>query len=153
MPRSALARLRDVTWREWRTLARTVLTLGAARLLLWVTPFTRVRRLLNPRPGRVPTPWLTIELVRWAIKRAERIIPDATCLPQAITAEALLARAGIPCLLRVGVLKDARGTLRAHAWAESGRIIVVGNLHEQMRDYTRLPPLPPVWATDAGASA
>lgn len=146
MARSALTRLRGLSAYEWRILVRTFFTLAFARVALKILPFSTVRRAIVPRPGSPGAPWMSIKLIRWAIDHAQRIIPDATCLPQALTAEGLLTRAGLPVLLRVGVLKDASGKFEAHAWAETGRIIVVGKLPGRFSDYTPMPPLPPAWS-------
>ena len=73
---------------------------------------------------------------------ARRVVPRASCLPQALAAEALLMRGGRRVELRIGVVKTERGRLVAHAWVESGGRVVVGELHEGLSRYTPLPPLP-----------
>jgi hypothetical protein len=130
--------------RDRAVLARTILTLGAARLAIWILPFPTSRRLLvgERRPG---PPTLTPQQVRWAMGHAQRIIPQATCLPQALAAESLLARGGIDATMQIGVMKTAAGQLTAHAWVESGGRIVVGDLPGGVGVYTRLPTLPQVW--------
>jgi hypothetical protein len=55
---------------------------------------------------------------------AARFVPGATCLPQALAAEAILRRQGHPADLRLGVKRGDDG-VEAHAWVESyGRVIV-----------------------------
>ena len=125
-------------------LTRTVLTLAAARLATGVLPFAVGRRLLVGEQ-RSSTPTVTRDQVRWAMSRAQRVVPGATCLPQALAAEALLKRGGLPADLRIGVMKDASGKLLAHAWVESEGRIVVGDLPGGVDVYTRLPTLPSVW--------
>lgn len=123
-------------------LVQSVVLLGAARLGLWLLPLTVVRRLLArtaPTPsGALATP----ERIAWAVAVARRVVPRASCLPQALAAEALLARGGRRVELRIGVVKTERGRLVAHAWVESGGRVVVGELHEGLSRYTPLPPLP-----------
>ena len=151
MAREALGKfLRLPAW-EKRLLLRAILTLGVARLTLKLLPFARVRRLLTPRPGAAKHSSIAPLNVRWAIKQAERVIPDATCLPQAVTAEALLTRAGYPVLLRIGVTKRDDGRFEAHAWAESNGRIVIGDLPWGLGEFSHLPPLPGAW-DDAGKS-
>ncbi len=70
-------------------------------------------------------------------------MPRATCLPQALAAEALLRRAGHPADLRIGVAKTGPGRLLAHAWVECRGRVIVGDLPERLADYAPLPPLPP----------
>jgi hypothetical protein len=125
-------------------LVRTVVTLWAARLATWVLPFPVGRRLLVGA-RRPATPTVTRDQIRWAMAHAQRVVPKATCLPQAMAAEALLMRGGLPADLRIGVMKEPSGKLLAHAWVESGGRIVVGDLPGGVDVYTRLPSLPSVW--------
>jgi len=53
----------------------------------------------------------------------------------------MLAQAGHPADLRIGVAKTPFGRLSAHAWVESDGHIVVGELRE-LSAYEPLPPLP-----------
>ena len=145
MARNALGKFLRLPMWEKRLLLRAIVTLGVARLTLKLLPFARVRRLLTPRPGVPKHPNIAPLNVRWVIKQAERVIPDATCLPQAVTAEALLTRAGYPVLLRIGVTKRENGRFEAHAWAESNGRIVIGDLPWGLGDFSHLPPLPGAW--------
>lgn len=126
-----------------RLLLRTGGVLAAARLCIWVLPFNTARRLIVPPPPARPALRLAPDRVRWAIGIAQRLIPDATCLPQAIAAESLLTRDGHAVALRIGVLKNAAGALEAHAWVECEGRVIVGDLPEGLGKYTQLPPLPP----------
>ena len=122
-------------------LFETMVWLAATRFGLWVLPLRVVRRLLARAARRTPAAHPTRERIAWAISLAGRVVPQATCLPQALAAEALLTRTGHPADLRIGVIKTDRGRLVAHAWVESGGRIVVGGLRDLPR-FTRLPPLP-----------
>jgi hypothetical protein len=124
---------------------RAILTVAAARLTLKLLPFARVRRLLTPRPGSPVHSEISRDAVRWAVHHAQRVIPDATCLPQAVAAEALLTRGGHPVQLRIGVTKRENSEFIAHAWAESRGRIVVGDLPGGLAEYAHLPPLPGAW--------
>lgn len=126
-------------------LVRTVLLLGAARLAVWLLPLGTARRLLTRAAGRDES-GIGQERIGWAVGAARRVVPWANCLPQALAAEALLARGGHPAELRIGVIKTGHGSLKAHAWVESGGRIVVGQLHEGLSQYTPLPPLPGPWS-------
>lgn len=128
--------------RDRAVLARTIVTLAAARLAIWTLPFPASRRLLvgNRKAG---PPTLTRDQVRWAMAHAQRIVPRATCLPQALAAESLLARGGIDAEMQIGVMKTPNGQLTAHAWVESNGRVVVGDLPGGLAVYTRLPTL--VW--------
>jgi hypothetical protein len=68
--------------------------------------------------------------VRRAIHRAARTLPGSGCLAQSIAAEILLRAAEQPVRLTVGVARSTVGqepTLDAHAWVESGGVIVAGD--------------------------
>jgi Transglutaminase-like superfamily len=123
-------------------LVRSVCWLGAARLAVWLLPFRVARRLMTPAGFPPLASDLTSERIAWALARARRVVPRATCLPQALAAEALLTRAGHPADLRIGVIKTDDGRLMAHAWVESSGSVVVGQLDEGLAQYTPLPPLP-----------
>lgn len=129
--------------RDRAVLARTIFALGAARLATWVLPFPVGRRLLVGK-RRTAEPTVTRDQIRWAMGHAQRVIPRATCLPQALAAEALLTRGGLAADLKIGVMKTSSGGLTAHAWVESEGRIVVGDLPD-LNSYTRLPSLPSVW--------
>jgi hypothetical protein len=146
---SRIAKFLRVSWPERTLLVRALLTLAVARLILWLLPFKTVRKLLTPRRLGARSSVITTERVQWAVNNAQRVIPDATCLPQAVTAEALLTRAGHPVLLRIGVMKTTAGKFLAHAWAESEGRIVVGNLPKGLGEFSHLPPLPGAWSEDA----
>ena len=130
--------------RDRAILTRTVVTLGAARLATWVLPFAIGRRLLVGK-RRATTPSVTRDQISWAMARAQRVVPRATCLPQALAAEALLTRGGLTADLQIGVMKTSEGKLLAHAWVESDGRIVVGELPEGLGNYTRLPTIPRNW--------
>src|SRR5438128_876463 len=123
-------------------LVRSVLLLGATRLALWLLPLRVVRRLVARAARPTSNARATQERIAWAISVARRVVPQATCLPQALTAEALLTQAGHPAELRIGVVKTDQGRLVAHALVATGGRSVVGELHEGLSGYTPPPPLP-----------
>ncbi len=138
-------------WRRWSAAERRLLFeawrwLLEVRLALWVMPFRSahqrydVERVAARRGGRILAA-AEPEAVATAIRRARRLVPAGTCLPQAMAARALLARRGIGSDLRIGVGKDARGRLQAHAWVEIEGRIIIGELPDMAR-YRRLPDLP-----------
>jgi transglutaminase superfamily protein len=110
--------------------------LWLVRVSLWALPYRWVQRLptlvgqlalwrlraAGPRNSRsLP------EAVGWAILTAARFTPGASCLTQALAAQALLGRRGAPSRLELGVTLEASRRLLAHAWLEcEGRVIVGG---------------------------
>ena len=136
--------------RDRAVLTRTVLTLAAARLATWVLPFDVGRRLLVGKQ-RAGVATVTRDQVRWAMAQASRVVPGATCLPQALAAESVLNRGGVAADMHIGIMKTPAGRFLAHAWVESDGRIVVGDLPE-LAAYTRLPNLPKVWPGSRGSS-
>jgi hypothetical protein len=65
----------------------------------------------------------------WAVTAASRYIPDATCLPQALALQALLAHSGHSSRVEIGVAKDEAHLLEAHAWVTCGDQVVIGGPH------------------------
>jgi hypothetical protein len=135
--------------RDRAVLTRTVVTLALSRLVTWLLPFPVGRRLMVGK-RRTDRQTVTGDQVRWAMHHAQRVVPKATCLPQAVAAEALLTRGGLPAHLQIGVKKTSDGKITAHAWVESDGRIVVGDLRD-LDAYTRLPTLPPAWPESRSA--
>jgi hypothetical protein len=141
-----IRKLASLTGGDRLLLLTAVVWLSATRVGLWLLPLRVVRRLLAAsfpsRSGRAAPP---LERIVWAVSVAERVVPHATCLTQALVSEAMLLGAGYPADLRIGVDKTGTGRLVAHAWVESDGRVVVGDLRELSR-YSPLPPLPSVHA-------
>lgn len=120
---------------ERRDLAEAVLLCTMAGVLVKLVPFRR----LAPRLGRhmaVSPPEAEegqrtgAARVGWAISVAAQHLPwRPVCLPQAITAQWMLRRRGIPSTLYLGA-DPARG-YDAHAWVRAGTTIVTGGPREE----------------------
>jgi hypothetical protein len=54
------------------------------------------------------------------------MVPDATCLTQALAVQMLIERHGITTRLHIGVVRDSGHAVRAHAWVESRGVTVIG---------------------------
>lgn len=122
---------------------RSWLVLNAVRLGLWLLPFRVVRHLLtilSPSPdvgARTGSP--SINRIIRAVTLSSHFSPgSAKCLARALTTQCLLHRAGYATELHIGVLKNDRGQLEAHAWLEYEGIVVMGRLDTLSR-YTPLP--------------
>lgn len=112
---------------ERQLLCEAVLMLALSRLIVLTVPF------------RVLAPWLCrtaettscdqklLSAVRQAVMVAARNVPwSALCLPQALTAKAMLARRGYGSTFHLGAAFDKNGKVIAHAWLVAGGQIVVG---------------------------
>jgi len=64
--------------------------------------------------------------LNWAVTRAARFVPGASCLTQALSLQVLLARRGLHSRLCIGVRKGAASAFEAHAWVERGGRVLIG---------------------------
>jgi hypothetical protein len=128
---------------QW-LLVQSTLLLVVIRLGLWLLPFRTLRRLLSglttvSTRSEESDPSF-IDRVVWAVEVAGRYLPRVgSCLTQALTTQAMLARRGHPTVLRIGVVKDEGGKLQAHSWLESGCKVLIGG--SGLQRYTPLPAL------------
>jgi hypothetical protein len=111
-------------------LFQAALVVLAIRSGLWLLPFRRVRAILarmdTAPPLLRPRNGASADEIAGAVRRASRFVPHASCLTQALAAQALLRWSGISSGLHIGVAKDDAGRLEAHAWVESNGSIVIG---------------------------
>lgn len=112
-------------------IVEAALVLAAARIGLTVAGHVDVERRLSRWAHRHrirrndPD---AVARVVWAVQGISRRVPGMTCLVQALAAQAMLARRGVPARVRVGVRPAATpaASLDAHAWLESsdGRVLI-----------------------------
>lgn len=138
-----LRRYRRLTPADKRLYARAWCLLWRVRMALWVLPYRAWRKRYvtastnagspaeTEMRGEAPGGADTLDRVSWAVLHASRFVPGArTCLVQAIAAQRLLHRMGLPASLHLGVRRSAEGELQAHAWVRSGTVVVVGGEEE-----------------------
>lgn len=107
--------------------ARAAGWLVAARIALTVVSYGRARdRAARLRTRSARGSRMTAGEAARALERAARVLPATTCLARSLAAECLLRREGWPASVQIGVALDPDRTLRAHAWVESGGILVCG---------------------------
>lgn len=112
---------------ERHHLWRAAAALCLMRVGLCLLPFRRVQGLVaRPAPGPSAQGHGEARLVTWAVATAARHIPFATCLPQALAAQWLLARAGYRSELKLGIAPGAGRPVDAHAWLELDGEVVIG---------------------------
>lgn len=113
---------------DGRLLLESLRLLVLIRGALLFCPMRTLRRLLTsggPRSGTgVSVP--DALKIGWAVSRAGRFVPGATCLCQALAVETLLWRRGAASNLHLGVARDDRGRFAAHAWLEMNNVLVIG---------------------------
>ena len=127
------------------TLVKSLAVLWLVRLGLWLLPFRVTRSILarvsSARNESLREDTAIARQVTWAVTKAADFVPASTCLARAMATHLLLTRRGQMAELRIGVAKNKKGHLEAHAWVESYEKVVIGQLPEQSH-YSRMPPLP-----------
>jgi hypothetical protein len=121
---------------------RAIGWLALTRAALVLVSFGRLRRWVErgdlPRRPSAPADWP--RSVRRAVSRAARTLPGSTCLAQSLVAERLLRAGGHAARLTLGVARGpvsgAERGLDAHAWVESGGVLVAGDA--ELERYTQL---------------
>ncbi len=128
--RSRLARLRALSWAEWRLLLAATLLLPLTEVGLRLSGFQGYRRWLGRwvPEGRAPGPDDLDQATQAArmVAIAARYGPfRASCLRHALVLWFLLGRRGIGTRLRIGATKGEDG-FAAHAWVELGDRALTG---------------------------
>jgi transglutaminase superfamily protein len=118
---------------ERRLALRAIALLAATRVALRLLPFDRAHALIaGAARHAVPSGDDLPHAVRRAVIRAARSLPGSSCLAQSLVAERLLRAGGRAARLSIGVAApDDAATARigfdAHAWVESGGLLVTGD--------------------------
>lgn len=113
-------------------LLRALAPLFAMRAAMWTLTFARVRRIADamsqPIRTRAADARPSPDRIAWAVRVASRVVPDGSnCLVRALATGIMLKRYDYPSELKIGVMKPVDGRLEAHAWLESGGIVVIGD--------------------------
>jgi hypothetical protein len=132
--RRRLTRFAKLNGAERRMLIRVFFLVGIARASLWALPAEKARRVVAK--VAVGSTGDSIERVVWAVKAVSRYLPGATCLTQALAAEALLTDAGFSAQIEIGVAKDELSGFQAHAWVVCHDQVVLGG--QQVERYNPL---------------
>jgi hypothetical protein len=117
--------------RELALLAAALVLLARVRLALWLLPWRRMPAGAQPS-HRMPPPRFSIDRLEWAIRRASRAVPYATCLTQAVALHHLLRRQGYGATVQIGVRKEG-GQFAAHAWVECNGAPLLSSVSELTR--------------------
>lgn len=94
-------------------------------------PASRVARMVADRPtvsaGAGSAYAVASIRVRCAMSRVARFWPlPFSCLSLALAARAMLARRGCAAELHLGVARNEKKLLKAHAWLTVGKVVVTG---------------------------
>jgi len=110
--------------------------LGIMRMAILTVPFKKLTRNLTQASSRDTLPVLdakqkqTALLIGKVIEQAAGHTPwESACLVQALCAQKMLERRGIPGVFYLGVAKEKGGnvSMKAHAWTVCDGLIVTGS--------------------------
>lgn len=109
-------------------------TLICSTILAKLLNYKQISTLISDT-SRVAAPSLPASSVRRAVERAARVLPGATCVPQALAVHWMLARRGYCSKIVIGVERNHLQTVSAHAWVESGNVVVIGGTQQSLRKF------------------
>ncbi|MCE5286190.1 MAG: lasso peptide biosynthesis B2 protein [Pelosinus sp.] len=121
-----------LTWRE-KVLFISIFSLTAViRMIILLLPFRWLAPFLGEKMQEsvmkeTNNNYACARHVAQIVTLVSRHTPwESKCLVQAIAAKLLLHQRGISTTLYLGVCKDQKGTMLAHAWLRCGEMIVTG---------------------------
>lgn len=122
-----------LSWQQRRVLLYTFVIINTVRLLLWLFPFGMIRQQLRLFMSnwicRPQARLVSVSFIVKAVTIGARYSPGKPmCLARALTTQVLLNRYRYSCSLRIGVTKNSKQKLEAHAWIEHRGQVIVGNL-------------------------
>ena len=118
-------------WEQWLFIEAFCLT-GIVRLAILLLPFRWLAPALGKHKQESPMiedilKFETARRIGWVVETVSRYTPwESKCLVQAIVGKIMLRKRGIANTLYLGVGKDERKSLVAHAWLRCGEKMLTG---------------------------
>ena len=132
-------KLSQLSWFERLLALRVVALLVLIRVGLWMLPFRRVQAFAKWTGKKVSSrSRLTPEQLTSLVSVGAEYVPGASCLTQALVAQAMLSRFGYEPIVRIGVAREAGSGFEAHAWIEYEGRVIIGQVGKLER-FTTLP--------------
>ena len=121
-----------INWRDKILFFQAFFLSGIARIAILFIPFKVVKRFLGT-PKKESSYEIKIEEYRrvkrvaWAVNQASKYTPwESKCLVKAITAQRMLKTYKTYSTIYLGVNKNEKNNMQAHAWLRSGSVFVTG---------------------------
>lgn len=113
----------------WTVIVRVGLTVGSMKWL---------RRTFLPleMPGDFDE--AKARAVIKSVQRAAKLVPFASCLTQAMSAQIMLARRDCRSVLYLGTRRSEDGAFHAHAWLEGGDKLLLGGTRASLATFVPL---------------
>lgn len=118
--------------KEQRLYCEVIFWLGVSRLAILILPFKRLVSFLGQHMAEsdktlTSESQKTTRLIASRISTMSLYLPwECKCLVQAVSGKILLDKRQICSTLYIGVAKDDKGELLAHAWLRAGDTIILG---------------------------
>ena len=129
--------------RHFRSLVEAIAVLVGMRIALLLFSYRTIATRVTLRDSvRAPDEIQPI-LKAWSVKQAAKTVPFASCLPQALTLQYLLARLGLNSAVRIGVRVDDADEVDAHAWVIYEDDVLIGGANHDLDSYNVLTDLFP----------
>ena len=129
----------QLTQRQKKLFLEAFLLLGIMRAAILMISFKRLTRTLRHSNEEIVAGTPSGEQLRMAREIGKAIgtaaghtLWESACLAQALTAQRMLQRRGIPGVFYLGVMRDntAKEKMKAHAWSKCGDFVVSGEGYE-----------------------
>jgi hypothetical protein len=134
-----MAKFSGLPWHRKKLFLEAYMTLGIMRAAILSVTFKRLTRNLyhaateaEPKKVTEAQRFLSAEIAK-AIRSAAANTPwESACLVQALTAQRMLRRRGIPGIFYLGVMRDkgVEEKMKAHAWSKCGDLVLTGDGYE-----------------------
>ena len=125
-----------INWRDKILFFKAFFLCGIARIVILFIPFRVLRRFLGVPKEESSydikiEEFRRVEKIAWAVNVASKYTPwESKCLVKAITAQRMLKRYKVYSTIYLGVNKDEKNNMGAHAWLRCGNLLVTGG-HEK----------------------
>lgn len=126
-----------IKWKDKIFFFRAFFLSGIARIVILLIPFRVVKKFLGePKTESAyhvkVEEYRTAKKIAWAVNIASKYTPwESKCLVKAITAQKMLKVYKIYSTIYLGINKDEKNNIGAHAWLRCGSMYVTGGYEKE----------------------
>jgi hypothetical protein len=125
-----------INWRDKILFFQAFFFSGIVRIAILFIPFRVVKKFLGT-PKKESSydikieEFIKVKKIAWAVNEASKYTPwEGKCLVKAITAQRMLKGYKIYTTIYLGIYKDEKNNMKAHAWLRSGSVFVTGGFEK-----------------------
>ena len=125
-----------IKWCDKVILLEALFLTGIARLVILSIPFGKYKKYIGTHKEETSfdinlEEYRVIKRIAWAVNTVSKYTPwESKCLVQALTAQRMLKERKVSSTLYLGVNKDEKNNMKAHAWLRCGQVIVTGGYNK-----------------------